>query len=208
MLGGDQRTDEMKGGLGQGLERFGAVVAFVEDQRDVITGLDQIPVVGGQVFGDGTELDAVVDIAGVDAVKQWDVKIGAHQQAQIDLPQVASLLFVMAALGQLGRGAGVDVGEEVGAVINQGAEIELKSLEEPLGHLPLELQDLVGGDEVHMVPEVLGGEQRGIDREQAGEDGVAVPIGQVHLAGRSDSAVEGGQQKVPATGEDLVSFWK
>jgi len=82
MLGGDQRTDEMKRCLGQGLERFGAVVTFVEDQRDVITGLDQIPVVGGQVFGDGTELDAVVDIAGVDAVKQWDVKIGAHQQAQ------------------------------------------------------------------------------------------------------------------------------
>src|SRR5712692_9615635 len=101
MLGGDQRTDEMKGRVGQGLECF----------------------------------DAVVDIAGVDAVKQRDVKIGAHQQAQIDLPQVAALLFVMAALRQLGRGAGVDIGEEVGAVVNQGAEIELKSLDEPLGHL-------------------------------------------------------------------------
>ena len=38
----------------------------------------------------------------------------------------------MAALGQLGRGAGVDVGEEVGTVVNQSAEIELKSLDEPL----------------------------------------------------------------------------
>ena len=134
MLGGDQRTDEVKGCLGQGVERFGAVVAFVEDQRDVITGLDQMPVVGGQVFGDGTELDAVVEVAGIDAVKQWDVKIGAHQQAQIDLPQVASLLFVMAALGQLGRGAGVDVGEEVGAVVNQGTEIELKSSTSSASH--------------------------------------------------------------------------
>jgi len=106
----------MKGCLGQGLERCGAVVSCVEDQRDVITGPDQIPVVGGQLCGDGTELDAVVDMAGVDAVKQWDVKIGAHQQAQIDLPQVASLLFDMAPLGQLGRGTGIDVGEEVGAV--------------------------------------------------------------------------------------------
>src|SRR5260370_15973712 len=121
MLGGGQGTDEMKGCLGQSLERFGAVVAFVEDQRDVITGLGQIPVVGGQVFGDGTKLDTVVDIAGVNAVKQRDVKIGAHQQTQIDLSQVASLLFVMATLGQLGRGAGGDVGEEVGAVVNQGA---------------------------------------------------------------------------------------
>src|SRR5260370_5992256 len=173
MLGGDQRTDEMKGCPGQGLERFGAVVALVENQRDVITGLDQIPVVGGQIFGNGTELDAVMDIAGVDAVKQWDVKISAHKQAQIDLPQVASLLFVMAALGELRRGAGVDVGEEVGAVVNQGAEIELKSLDEPFGHLSLELQDLVGGDKVHVVPEVLGGEQGRIDRQQAGEDGWA-----------------------------------
>ena len=39
-----------------------------------------------------------------------------HQQAQIDLPQVASLLFDMATMGQLGRGTGIDVGEEVGAV--------------------------------------------------------------------------------------------
>src|ERR1022692_1922359 len=199
MLRGDQRTDEVKGCLGQGVERFGAVVAFVEDQRDVITGLDQMPVVGGQVFGDGTELDAVVDVAGIDAVKQWDVKIGAHQQAQIDLPQVASLLFVMAALGQLGRGAGVDVGEEVGAVVNQGTEIELKSLDEPFGHLSLELQDLVGGDEVHVVPEVLGGEQRGIYWQQVGEDGAAVPVGQVHLTGRRDGAVEGGDQSAKCT---------
>src|SRR5260221_5543367 len=192
MLGGDQRTDEMKGRVGQGLERFGAVVAFVEDQRDVITGLDQIPVVGGQVFGDGTKLDAVVDIAGVDAVKQRDVKIGAHQQAQIDLPQVTSLLFVMATLGQLGRGAGVDIGEEVGAVVNQGAEIELKSLDEPFGHLPLELQDLVRGDEVHVVPEVLGGEQGGIDRQQAGEDGAAGSDGRELLPARIDRVARGG----------------
>src|SRR5260370_40721557 len=156
MLGGDQRTDEMKGGLGQGLERFGVVVAFVENQGDVITGLGQIPVVGGQVFGDGTKLAAVVAIAGVDAVKQRDVKIGAHQQARIDLPQVASLLFVMAALGQLGRGAGVDVSKEVGAVVNQGAEIELKSLDEPLGHWALELQYLIGGGYGHCVSEVFG----------------------------------------------------
>src|SRR6516164_1149594 len=206
MLGGDQRTDEMKGGLGQGLERFGAVVAFIEDQRDVLTGSDQIPVGSGPIFGDGAELDAVVDIASVDAVKQWDVKIGAHQQAQVDLPQVAPLLLVMAALGQWGRGAGMDVGEEVGAVVNQGAEIQLKSLDEPLGHLPLEFQDLIGGDEVHVVPKVLGGEQRGIDGQQAGEDGAAVPVGQLHLTGGSEGAIECGEQKVLAAGYALVAL--
>jgi hypothetical protein len=156
--------------------------------------------VGSQVFGDRTELDAVVDIAGVNAVKQRDMKICAHQQAQIDLPQVASLLFVMAALGQLGSSAGVDVGEEVGAVVDQSTEIELKPFDEPLGHLPLELEDLVGSDEIHVIPEILGGQQRGIDREQAGENGATVPVGQVNLTGGSDSAVEGGEEKVLATG--------
>ena len=112
----------------------------------------------------------------------------------------SALLLVMAALRQLGRGAGVDVGEEVGAIVDQGAEIELESLDEPLSQLPLGLQDLVGGNEIHVVPEVLGGEQCGIDREQAGEDGAAVPVSQVHLTGRSDGAVEGGEQKVLATG--------
>jgi hypothetical protein len=72
--------------------------------------------------------------------------------------------------------------------------------------LALELQDLIGGDEVHVIPEVLGGEQRRIDRQQAGEDGPAIPVGQVHLTGRSDGAVEGREQKVLATGQALVAF--
>ena len=61
------------------------------------------------------------------------MKIGAHQQAQIDLAQIAALLLVVAALGQLCGSAGIDIGEEIGAVVNQGSEIELKSLDEPFG---------------------------------------------------------------------------
>src|SRR5260370_30668292 len=105
----------------------------------------------------------------------------------------------MGALRELGRSRCIDVGEEVGAIVDQGAEIELKSLYEPLRHVTLELQDVVGGDEIHVVPEVLGGEQRRIGREQAGEDGVAIPVGQMHLAAGSYGAVEGGEQKVLAT---------
>jgi hypothetical protein len=61
MLGGDQRTDEMKG-VSVKVWNARRCCYFVENQRDVITGLDQIAVVNGQVFGDGTELDAVVDL--------------------------------------------------------------------------------------------------------------------------------------------------
>ena len=97
----------------QGLKGFLAIVALVEDQSDVIAGFGQLPVMGGEFPGDGAELGAVVDIAGVNLVEQRDVEIGADQQAEADLTQIAALLFIMPALGMFGRGAGVDVGEEL-----------------------------------------------------------------------------------------------
>jgi hypothetical protein len=62
-----------------------AVVPLVEDDGDVIAGLGQLPVVGREFFDDRAELGAVVDVAGVDLMKQGDVEIGADQQAQADL---------------------------------------------------------------------------------------------------------------------------
>ncbi|HEU4684021.1 MAG TPA: hypothetical protein VFS39_05925 [Nitrospira sp.] len=59
------------------MESLSAVVSFIKDQRDVITGLRQIAVMSGQILGDGTELDAVMDITGVDAVEQGDAELEA-----------------------------------------------------------------------------------------------------------------------------------
>jgi hypothetical protein len=64
---------------GQSLESLGAVVAFIEDESDVLARLSQIAVAMGQLFGDGTEFDTIVDITGVDGVEQRHVKIGADQ---------------------------------------------------------------------------------------------------------------------------------
>ena len=83
------------------------------------------------------------------------MEIGADQQAEADLAQIAALLFIMPALGKFGRGAGIDVGEEIGAVVDQGAEIQLKPLDEALGDLFFAFEDVFGGDQIHMVPEVL-----------------------------------------------------
>ena len=130
MLRGNQRSDEMKRSVLQRLEGLLAVVAFVKHQGDVIAGFGQLPVMGRELLGDGVELGAVVDIAGVDLVEQRDVEIGADQQAKADLAQIAALLLIMPTLGEFGRGAGVDVGEEVGAVVNQGAEIGRASCRE------------------------------------------------------------------------------
>ena len=45
------------------------------------------------------------------------------------------LSLIVAALREFGRGAGMDVGEEIGAVVDQGAQIELKALDKALGDL-------------------------------------------------------------------------
>ena len=121
----------------------------------MIAGFGQLPVMGGEFLGDGAELGAVVDIAGVNLVEQGDVEISANQQAETDLAQIAALLFIVPALRKFGRSAGIDEGEEIGAVVDQGAEIQLKALNEALGDLFLAFEDVFGSDQIHMVPEVL-----------------------------------------------------
>ncbi len=106
----------MKGGTLPHVETFLTVVPLVEDHGNVLAGLGQLSVLGGEFLGNGAELGAVVDIAGVDLMKQGDVEIGADQQAQANLAQVAAFLFVMPSLRQFGGRAGVDVGEEIGAI--------------------------------------------------------------------------------------------
>jgi len=191
---------------GQRVEGPHAIVALVEDQRDVLAGLGQIPVAGGQFLGQRAELAAVGDVAGVDPVQQRDVEIGADQQAETHLPEVAALLLVVAALGQFGGCAGVDVGEEVSAVVDQSTQVELQALDQPPAHLLLEGGDVVGGDQVHRVPEVLRGEPGRVGGQQAGECRLAVPVGELQLAGGGDGAVDGSQQQVLAAGEALVAL--
>ena len=182
-----------------------AVVAFVEDQRDVLAGLGQFLVMGHEFLGYGAELDAVSDIAGINPVQQGNVEIRADQQAQAHLSQIAALLLVVAALGEFGWGAGVDVGEEICAVVDQGPQVELQALDQLLAHLLLKGSNVVGRDPVHMVPEVLRGKPGRVGRQQAGERRLAIPVGELQLAGGSHDAVDGGQHHVLAAGETLLA---
>ena len=74
------------------------------------------------------------------------MEIRADQQAEADLTQIAALLLIVPALRQFGGISGVDVGEEIGAIVHQGAEIELKPLDEVLGDLLFTVEDVFGGD--------------------------------------------------------------
>jgi hypothetical protein len=206
MLRGDQRSHEMKGSVLQRLKGLLAIVALVKDQGDVIAGFGQLPVMGREFFGDGAELGAVVDIAGVNLVEQGDVEIGADQQAETDLAQIAALLLIMPALRQFGRGADIDVGEEIGAVVDQGAEIQLKPLDEALGDLFFAFEDVIGGDQIHMVPEALGRQRGRIGGQQTSQDRLAVPVSKVHFAGGGNRTIDGSQEQVLPEGDALVAF--
>jgi hypothetical protein len=117
-----------------------------------------------------------------------------------------ALLLVVTAGGQSRGIAGVDIGEEVGPVVNQGAQIEFKIADEPLGELGFDGLDILLGNPVHVIPEGLAGELSGRSGEQAGQDGFAVPMRQLGFAGGGSGAVEGGQEHILAYGQALVAL--
>src|SRR6266540_118478 len=96
----------------------------------------------------------------------------------------------MAAGRQGGRSARVNVGEEVRPVINQGAQIELKVLDQALGELLFDGLNVLFLHAVHVIPEGLAGELGGAGWEQASEDGLAVPMSQLGLARGTGGAVD------------------
>jgi len=63
----------------------------------------------------------------------------------------------VAALRQFGRGARVDEGEEVGAVVGQGAERQLELRDQPLRQFAFDGLDVLLLDAVKVVPEGLAG---------------------------------------------------
>jgi hypothetical protein len=66
-------------------------------------------------------------------------------KSEADLAQIAALLLIVPALRKFGGRAGIDVGEEIGAVVDQGAEIQLEPLDEALGDLFFAFEDVFGG---------------------------------------------------------------
>src|SRR5438034_1130556 len=152
------------------------------------------------------EFHGVGPVAGVGFVKQGDMIIAADQQPQTDLSQIDAASLVLAAPGEPGRGTSVDVGEEVGGVVDQGGGVDA-----PIAHQHLRdfLLDGLDGFErkfSHVVEKALAAQLRGIGGEQSIENRPRVPVGQLRLGCGSQAAVENGQQGVLPYGESLGSF--
>ena len=64
----------------------------------------------------------------------------------------------------------------------------------------------VRADAIHIVPEALAGQLRGLDTQGSGEDGGVKPLSDGIFGARFDTAVEGGDQEIGADRDGLSSF--
>src|SRR5205814_6055635 len=92
----------------------------VRNSSDVMRFRKALGVALAQLLQYLAEFHGVGPVAGVGFVKQGDMIIAADQQPQTDLSQIDAASLVLAAPGEPGRGTSVDVGEEVGGVVDQG----------------------------------------------------------------------------------------
>src|SRR5207253_10541327 len=152
------------------------------------------------------EFHGVGPVAGVGFVKQGDMIIAADQQPQTDLSQIDAASLVLAAPGEPGRGTSVDVGEEVGGVVDQGGGVDAPIAHQHLRDFLLDRLDGFEREFSHVVEKALAAQLRGLGGEQSIEDGAGVPVSQLELRSGRQAAVENGQQGVLPYGESLVSL--
>src|SRR5438105_2419185 len=109
------------------------------------------------------------------------MKIAADQQPQAYLSQINAPRLVLAALGDLGRGTSIDVGEEVGGIVDQGGGIDAPVLDQHLRDLLLDRLEGWEREFSHVVEKALAAQLRGLGGEQSIEDGAGVPVSQLEL---------------------------
>ena len=206
MLGGHQRANEVKGTTSQGVKGLGRVVALVEDEGDVLAAPGQLAITLGQLLRDALKGGGIGEVARIDQMKERHVKVRADQHPQADLAQVAAVLLVVAAGRQAPGRARVDKSKEVGAIIHQQAQREVALPDEALGERLLDGLDVGLGHSLHVVPEGLAGELVSGSGEQARQNRMVVPVGQLGFAGGVGRPIESRQQEILACGQALVAL--
>ena len=197
MLRWDQGADEVKRPLLDCLEVVLGVVALVKDQRDVTDSLAQGTAPLGQLLGQATEGGGIMLVAGIGVVQQWDLPIGSDQQGQAEQAQVVPSVFAVASLGKRGPVVEtVDEGKKVSGIKEQASQIETKPGDRGGGDLLFDGDDSLFINPFHIIPKSLAAQLRGLDADQAREDGLLIPVTDLGLTSRGDTAVEGGDEEV------------
>jgi len=118
----------VKGAVPDLLQVFLGVVAFVENQSDVVSPVGQRTAAFEQFLGDAVEGYGVVLIPRIGVMKQGNLAIGGNQEGQAQNPKVISSLFAVTSLRQLGTGIEtVQEGEKVGGVKEQAMQIQTET---------------------------------------------------------------------------------
>ncbi len=190
-----ERADEV--------ERRGAVeelvvalraLAGVEDQCEPLLGLPLCALEGAEA-GDQLlhELGELGDVGLVPRVGRGDEgygAVGGDHEPQADQAQVCPLLLGMATLRDRGPVIGaVYVGGEIGHVEHQPRQRDAELCHHVGDDAPLDLFQLLFGDEVHGVPEAPGVERRGGHLHPAVAGGRAPPLGELPLGAGVDDPV-------------------
>ena len=178
-------------------KRLRRIVALVKDQRDVTDSLAQGMAPLGQLLGQATEGGGIMLVAGIGVVQQRDLPIGSDQQGQAEEAQVVPSVFAVASLGKRGPVVeAVDEGKKISGIKEQASQIETKAGDRGGGDLLFDGDDSLLINPLHIVPKSLAAQLRGLDADQAGEDGFLIPVTDLGFTSRGDTAVEGSDEEV------------
>lgn len=197
MLGWDQGAHEVKRSLFDGLEVIPRVVALVKDQGDVTDSLAQGSAPLGQLLGHAAEGGGIMLVAGIGVVQQRDFPVGSDQQGQAEEAQVVASVFAAASLGKRGPVVeAVDERKKVRGVKEQTPQIETKSRDGSGRNFLFDGNDRLIINPFHIVPKSLAAQLRGLDPDKTREDGSLVPVTDLGLTSRGDTAIEGSDKEV------------
>jgi len=199
MLRGDQGADEVKRSLLDRLEVVLRVVALIKNQRDVMDSLAQGTAPLGQFLGHAAKGAGIMLVAGIGVVQQGDFPVGSNQQCQAEEAQVVPPLFAVAPLGKGGPVVeAVDEGKKVRSIKEQASQIETKAGDRGGGDFLFNGDDSPFINPFHIVPKSLAAQLRGLEADQAREDGLLIPVTDLGLTSRGDTAIEGSDEEVLA----------
>lgn len=129
------------------------------------------------------------------------------QQCEADDAQRFSSFFAMAALRECrALVKAVDVGEKVGCIEQQFADIGLEAVQHTGDNIAFDIDQCVARDAVHIVPETLAGQLFGIDACDPCQSGCVVPMGDGIFRAWSEAAVDDSDEHVGSDRDCGTSF--